>query len=50
VYRFERVGDLLREAQRVVDRQRALLDAIGERRPFDQFITRAVATCDRSRP
>ena len=37
VRRFERVGDLPRDRQRFVERNRALRDAIGERRPFDQL-------------
>ena len=34
---FERQGDLMREEQRLVGRNRALGDAIGERGSFDQF-------------
>ena len=34
---FERQGDLMRERQRLVGRNRALGDAIGERGSFDQF-------------
>ena len=34
---FERFGDLLRDRQRLVERDRALRDAVGERRPFDQL-------------
>ena len=37
VRRFERLGDLPRDRQRLVERNRALRDAIGERRPLDQF-------------
>ena len=34
---FERLGDLPRDRQRFVDRDRPLRDAIGERRPVDQL-------------
>jgi hypothetical protein len=34
---FERLGDLLRDRQCLVDWNRALSNSVGERRPFDQF-------------
>ena len=34
---FERVGDLPRDAERLVERNRSLLDPLGQRRPFDQL-------------
>ena len=34
---FERLGDLLRDRQRLVERNRPLRDAVGERRPLDQL-------------
>ena len=34
---FERQGDLMRDGQRLVGRDRALRDAVGERGSFDQF-------------
>ena len=34
---FERQGDLMRDGQRLVGRDRALRDAVGKRGPFDQF-------------
>ena len=37
VRRFERLGDLLRDRQRFVERHRALRDPIGERRTLDQL-------------
>ena len=37
VGRFERLRDLLRDRQRLVERNRPACDAIGQRRPFDQF-------------
>ena len=35
--RFERLGDLPRDRQRFVERDRARRDPLGERRPFDQL-------------
>ena len=37
VRRFQRLGNLSGDRQRLVDRNRAGRDAIGERRAFDQF-------------
>jgi hypothetical protein len=37
VRRLDRVGDLLRDRQRLVDGNRPLRDPIGERRAFDQL-------------
>ena len=37
VRRVERLGDLAGDGERLRDRQGAALEAIGERRPFDQF-------------
>ena len=37
VRRFERLRDLLRDRQRLVEWNRAARDALGERRPLDQF-------------
>ena len=37
VRRFEGFGDLLRDGQRLVHGNRTLRDAVGERRPLDQF-------------
>ena len=37
VRRFERLGDLLRDRQRLVERNRPLRDAVGQRRPLDQL-------------
>ena len=37
VRRFQRLGDLSRDRQGFIDRDRALRDAVGERRPFDQL-------------
>ena len=34
---LERLGDLLRDRQRLVDRNRALCNSVGERRPLDQL-------------
>ena len=34
---FERLGDLPRDGQRFIDRNRALRDSVGERRPLDQL-------------
>ena len=34
---FERLGDLLRDRQRLVERNRPLRDAVGERRSLDQL-------------
>ena len=34
---FQGFGDLLGDGEHLVDRDRPLLDAIGQRRPFDQF-------------
>ena len=34
---FERVGDLFRDGEGFVDRQRPARDAVGQRRPFDQL-------------
>ena len=34
---FERLGDLSRDRQRLVERNRTLRDAIGERRALDQL-------------
>jgi hypothetical protein len=34
---FERLGDLLRNGQRLVERQRAFCDGIRERRAFREF-------------
>ena len=34
---FERLGDLLRDRQRLVDRNNSLSDAVREGRPLDQF-------------
>ena len=33
----EGLGDLLRDGERLVDRNRSLFDALRQRRPFDQF-------------
>ena len=38
---FERFGNLLRDRQRLFDRNRPLREAIGERRSLDQLHTRA---------
>ena len=37
VRRLERLGDLARDRQRLLDRDRSARDPIGERRPFDQL-------------
>ena len=37
VRRFERVGDLLRDRERLLNWHRAALQPLGERLPFDQF-------------
>ena len=37
VRRFERLGDLPRDRQRLVERDRPVRDPIGERRAFDQL-------------
>ena len=37
VRRLERLGDLARDRQRFVERNRAVRDAIGERRPLDEL-------------
>ncbi len=37
VRRFQRLGDLLRDEQRLIDRDRTLCDAVGERGPFDEL-------------
>ena len=37
VRRFERLGDLPRDRQRLVERNRPVRDPIGERRPLDQL-------------
>ena len=37
VRRFERIGDLPRDLQRLADRQRAAGDSLGEVLPFDQL-------------
>jgi hypothetical protein len=37
VRRLERVGDLVGDAERLLERHRALRDAIGERRSLDEF-------------
>ena len=37
VSRLERVGDLPRDRERFIDRNRPVRDAIGKRRPFDQL-------------
>ena len=34
---FERLGDLFRDRQRLVERNRAPRDAVRQRRPFDEF-------------
>ena len=34
---LQRFGDLLRDRQRVGQRERALRDPVGQRRAFDQF-------------
>ena len=34
---FERLGDLLRDRQRLIDWNRALCNSVSERRPLDQF-------------
>ena len=52
VRRFERLGDLPRDRQRLVERNRPARDAVGERRPFDQLQDERRATpvgCLRSR-
>ena len=38
---FERLGNLLRDRQRLVDRNRSLRDAVGERRPSTSSMTSA---------
>ena len=37
VRRLQRLGDLLRDEQRLLDRDRTLRDAVGERGPFDEL-------------
>ena len=37
VRRLERLGDLPRDDQRLLDRQAPFCDTFGQRRPFDQF-------------
>ena len=37
VRRFERLGDLLRDGQRLIDGNRPLRDAVGQRRSLDQL-------------
>ena len=41
VRRLERFGDLPRDRQCLIDRNRALRDPVGERRPLDQPMTSA---------
>ena len=45
VSRFERLGDLARDRHRLVDGDRPLGDAIGERRSFDQFEYERLHVC-----
>jgi hypothetical protein len=37
VRRFDRLGDLLRDRQRVIDRNSSLRDALCQRRPLDEL-------------
>ena len=39
VRRLERIGDMPRDGERLVDRDWSLRDAIGKRRAFDEFQT-----------
>ena len=47
---FQRLGDLLRNRQRLVDRNGPLRDAVRESRPLDQFHHQRCWLPDRSRP
>jgi hypothetical protein len=44
VRRFESLGDLLRNRERVLERDRSLRDPIGERRAFDELEHQRVNT------
>ena len=48
--RFQRLRDLLRDGQCLVDRNRALCNAVGEGRPLDQFHDEACIPSACSRP
>ena len=50
VRRFQRLGDLPRDGQRLVEWNRPACDAVGERRPVDQLQDQRGAPFDSSRP
>ena len=47
VRRFQRLGDLSRDGQGLVERNRTVRDAIRERRALDQFQDEGRMPCDR---